>query len=101
MSYRYFKYVLFPAKVIFKSPTFFANYLDIESEECMFTEGIIKSWDPIHFEKYGWYLDCPLKTPPTFDFILRDSIQPVLKGATKVAPTIMVEDISKMPKKKI
>ena len=26
--YRYFKYVLFPAKAIFKSPIFFANYLD-------------------------------------------------------------------------
>ena len=98
--YRYFKYVLFPAKAISKSPTFFANYLDIESEECMFTEGIIKSWNPMHFEKCGWYLDCPLKTPPTFDVALRDSIQPALKGATKVTPAIMIEDVAKMPKKR-
>ena len=96
--YRYFKYVLFPAKVISKSPTFFANYLDIESEECIFTEWIIKFWDPMYFEKCGWYLDCPFKAPPTFDIILRDSIQPTLKGATKVASTIMVEDIAKMLK---
>jgi hypothetical protein len=97
--YRYFKYVLFPAQAISKSPTFFANYLDMESEECMFTEGIMKSWDPIHFEKCGWYLDCPLKTPPTFDIALRDSIQPAIKGATIVAPTIMDEDVPKKPKK--
>ena len=49
--YRYFKYVLFPAKANSKSSTFFANYLDIRSEECMFTEGIIKSWNAVHFEK--------------------------------------------------
>ena len=73
--------------------------MDIESEEYMFTERIIKSWDPMHFEKYGWYLDCPLKAPPTFDIILRDSIQPALKGATKVVPTIVIKDIAKMPKK--
>jgi len=41
--YRYFKYVLFPAKAISKSPTFFANYLDKGSEDCMFTEEIMKS----------------------------------------------------------
>jgi len=25
----------------------------MESEECMFTERIMKSWDPIHFENVG------------------------------------------------
>ena len=64
--YRYFKYVIFPAKVISKSPIFLAIYLDIDSEECMFIEEIIKSWDPMHFRICGWYLDCPLKTTPTF-----------------------------------
>jgi len=39
------------------------------------------------------------KTPPTFDIALRYSIQPALKGATKVTPTVMVEDVAKMPKK--
>ena len=97
--YRYFKYVLFRAKAISKSPIFFANYLDIESEECMFIEGIIKFWNPMHFKKCGWYLDCPFKAPLTFDIILRDSIQPAFKGVTKVAPTIMVENIAKMSKK--
>ena len=97
--YRYFKYALFPAKAISKFPIFFANYLDIEGEECMFTEGIIKSWDPVHLEKYGWCLDCPLKTPSTIDIALRDSIKHALKGAPKVDRTIMVEDVAKMLKK--
>jgi len=65
----------------------------------MFTEGIMKSWDPMHLEKCGWYLDCPLKTPPTFDIALRDSIQPALKGTTVVAPNIMEKDVAKRPKK--
>jgi len=90
---------LFPTKAISKFPIFFANYLSIESEECMFIEGIIKSWDPMHFEKCGWYLDCPLKAPPTFDIALRDSIQPALKGAIKVTPTVMVEDVTNMTKR--
>ena len=68
--YKYFKYVLFLAKVISKSLTFFANYLDIESEKYIFTKGFIKSWDSMHSGKDGWYLDCPLKAPPTFDIIL-------------------------------
>ena len=68
--YRYFKYVIFLAKAIFKSLIFFTNYLDIESEEYIFTEGIMKFWDPIHFKKCGWYLDCVLKSPLTFDIAL-------------------------------
>ena len=35
--YEYFKYVLFFVKVISKSRIFFANYLGIDSEVCMFT----------------------------------------------------------------
>ena len=97
--YRYFKYILFPAKAISKSPTFFANYLDKESEECMFTEGIMKSWDPIHWEKCGWYLDCPLKRPPTFDIVLRDSIEPALRGTVVDASKTVDKDATKKPKK--
>ena len=37
LFYIYFKYVIFPTKDISKSPIFLANYLDIGSEECMFT----------------------------------------------------------------
>ena len=97
--YRYFKYVLFPAKAISKSPTFFANYLDKESEECMFTEEIMKSWDPIHWERCGWYLDCPLKRPPTFDIALRDSIEPALKGTAIVVSKTIDKDAAKKTKK--
>ena len=45
-------------------------------------------------------MDCPLKSPPTFDVALRDSIQLALKGTTRIAPSIMDEDVAKMPKKK-
>jgi len=65
--YRYFKYVLFPTKTISKFSTFFANYLDKGSKDYMFTKEIMKSWDPIHWKRCRWYLDCPLKRPPTFD----------------------------------
>ena len=79
--YRYFKYVIFHVETISKSFFFFANYLDIKNEECMFIKGIMKSWDSMHFEKCGWYLDYLFKTPFTFNITLRDSIQLVLKGA--------------------
>ena len=75
-------------------PFLFANYLDIETEECIIQEGIMKSWDPVHLKKYAWYLDCPLKTPFTFDIALLDFIQPALKGATKVVSTIMNENVT-------
>ena len=76
--YRYFRYVLLPRKAISKVPPFFPNYLDIESPDSMFTPAILKTWDPIHFQQCGWYLDCPFKKPPPFDIALRDSIQPIL-----------------------
>jgi hypothetical protein len=47
----------------------------------------MKSWDPLHLEKCGWYLDCPIKTPPTFDIALRNSIQPAFQP-TSSPPTM-------------
>jgi hypothetical protein len=47
--YMYFRYVLLPRKAISKVPTFFPNYLDIQSLDSMFTLPIIKAWDPIYF----------------------------------------------------
>ena len=35
--YRYFKFVLFPFHAISKSPAFFTDYKDIESESNMYT----------------------------------------------------------------
>jgi hypothetical protein len=84
--YRYFKYVLLPRKAISKVPAFFPNYLDVDSPDSMFTPAIVKTWDPIHFQQCGWYLDCPLKKPPAFDIALRDSIQPLLPSPTATVP---------------
>jgi len=84
--YRYFRYILLPRKAISKVPPFFPNYLDIESADSMFTPAIIKSWDPIHFQLCGWYLDCPLKKPPPFDIALRESIQPLLPSPAGSVP---------------
>jgi len=86
--YRYFRYVLLPRKSISKVPPFFPNYLDIESVDSMFSPAIIKSWDPIHFQQCGWYLDCPLKKPPLFDIALRESIQPLLPSPAASVPGI-------------
>ena len=61
-----------------KIPPFFPNYLDIRSPDSMFTPVILKTWDPIHFQQCGWYLDCPIKKPPPFDIALKDFIQPIL-----------------------
>ena len=52
----------------------------------MFTPAIIKTWDPIHFQQCGWYLDCPFKKPPPFDIALRDSIQPLLPSPATSFP---------------
>ena len=84
--YRYFRYVLLPKKAISKVPPFFPNYLDILSPDSMFTPAIIKTWDSIHFQQCGWYLDCPLKRPPPFDIALRDSIQPLLPSPAASVP---------------
>ena len=74
--YQYFKYVIFPSKAISRSPPFFVNFLERHSEDFMLTEGIIKSLDSVYWERCGWYLDCPASKAPSFDIVLRDSIQP-------------------------
>ena len=86
--YRYFRYVLLPRRAISKVPIFSPNYLDIESTDSMFTPAIIKTWDPIHFQQCGWYLDCPIKKPPLFDIALRDSIQPLLSSSSFSIPAL-------------
>jgi len=77
--YRYFKYILLPRKAIFKVPRFFPNYLEPSSDECMYTLAILKAWDSCHYERCGWYMDCPVMKPPIFDIALRDGLQPELK----------------------
>ena len=84
--YRYFRYVLLPRKAISKVPPFFPNYLDMESPDSMFTPAIVKTWDSIHFQHCGWYLDCPFKRPPPFDIALRDSIQPLISSPATSVP---------------
>jgi hypothetical protein len=96
--YKYFKFVLFPAQAISKSPAFFTNYKDIESESSMYTQGILKSWSTVHLEACGWYLDCPLKKPPSFEIALRDSLEPSLKSLEPTRPSNIANDTSKKPK---
>jgi hypothetical protein len=96
--YRYFKFVLFPAQAISKSPAFFTNYKDIESESSMYTQGILKSWSTVHLEACGWYLDCPLKKPPSFEIALHDSLEPSLKSFEPTHPSNIANDTSKKPK---
>jgi hypothetical protein len=86
MFYRYFKYILFRAKAISRSPVFFACWLDVDSDDSMISEGIKKSWNSSHWESCGWYLDCPSSKPPSFDIALRDSIEPSMIGTQKVSP---------------
>jgi hypothetical protein len=78
--YRYFKFVLFPAHAISKSSAFFTDYKDTESKSSIYTEGILKSWSPIHLGTCAWYLDCPLKKPPSNEIALCDSLEPSLKS---------------------
>jgi hypothetical protein len=96
--YRYFKFVLFPNHAISKTPAFFTNYKDTESENTMYTQGILKSWSPVHLETYAWYLDCPLKKPLSFEIALRDSLEPSLKSIEPACPSDAAKDTSKKPK---
>jgi hypothetical protein len=56
------------------------NYLEQDNEDFMLTEGIMKAWDSVNWDRCGWYLDCPLNKPPSFDIALRDSLEPSLIG---------------------
>jgi hypothetical protein len=90
--FRYFKFVLFPKKALSRTPTFFVAYLDKDNEDCMFTEAILKAWDPVHLPTCGWYLDCPLKKPPSFEVTLRESLEPTLKGQITSIPKVQAKD---------
>jgi hypothetical protein len=96
--YRYFKFVLFPHQAISKLPAFFTNYKDMESEDSMFTRGILNSWNTVHLETCGWYLDCPFRKPPTFEIALRDSLEPSLKTNEPTRPVSSTKDASKKTK---
>jgi hypothetical protein len=96
--YRYFKFVLFPAHAISKSPTFFTDYKDTESKSSMYTQGILKSWSPVHLETCTWYLDCPLKKPLSNEIALRDFLEPSLKSIEPARPGGATKDTSKNPK---
>jgi hypothetical protein len=96
--YRYFKFVLFPGHAISKSPTFFTDYKDTESESSMYTQGILKSWSLVHLETCAWYLDCSLKKPPSNEIALRDSLEPSLKSIKAARLGGAAKDTSKKPK---
>ena len=96
--YRYFKFVLFPTHAIYKSLAFFTDYKDIESESSMYTQGILKSWSPIHLETYACYLDCPPKKPPSNETALHDSLEPSLKNIEPVRLGGAAKDTLKKPK---
>jgi transcription initiation factor IIF auxiliary subunit len=97
---RYFKYVLFPVKAISKAPAFFTNYQDKGSDDCMYTEAIMKAWNPVHWPSCGWYMDCPLKNPPTSEIVLRETLQPALKGKVHAPIKIPREDLTKKARKR-
>jgi hypothetical protein len=90
--FRYFKFVLLLKKALFRTPAFFAAYLDKDSEDCMFTEAILKAWDPVHLPTCGWYLDCLLKRPPSFEVSLHESLEPTLKGQIASTPKVQAKD---------
>jgi hypothetical protein len=93
--FRYFKFVLFPKKALSRTLAFFAAYLDKDSEDCMFTEAILKAWDPVHLPTCGWYLDCPLKRPPSSEVTLRESLEPALKGQIASISKVQAKDFVK------
>ena len=41
--FKYFRLFLFSTKALARTSTFFVIYLDKDSEDCMFTEGILKA----------------------------------------------------------
>jgi hypothetical protein len=96
--YRYFKFILFPAHAITKSPAFFPDYKDMESENSMYTQGILKSWSKVHLETCVWYLDCPLKKPPSSEIALRDSLEPSLKNYDATRLILVAKDTVKKQK---
>lgn len=96
--YRYFKYILLPKKAISKVPPFFPNYLEPTSDECMYTPAMMKAWESCHYERCGWYMDCPVMKPPLFDVALRDSLQPALSKLVLPPPPEPVPQSSDLTK---
>ena len=96
--YRYFMYILFPRKAISKTPSSFSNYLEKTSDMFMYTDDIMKTWGREHWEHCGWYLDCPVKKPPSFDIEQRNNIQPDLLGSEMVVPSLPSEIGGKKPR---
>jgi hypothetical protein len=90
--FRYFKFVLFPKNALSRTLAFFAAYLDKDSEDCMFTKAILKAWDLVHLPTCGWYLDFPLKRPPSSEVILCESLEPALKGQIASTPKVQAKD---------
>ncbi|KAG0572355.1 hypothetical protein KC19_VG088100 [Ceratodon purpureus] len=84
--YRYIKYIQLPRKEISKVPPFFPNFLDVLSTECLYTAAILKAWDPCHYKRCRWYLDCPVKNAPLFNVALRNSLQPALSKIAASPP---------------
>jgi hypothetical protein len=99
--FRYFKFILFSLKALARTPTFFATFLDKDSEDCMFTEAILKAWDPVHSPTCGWYLDCPLKRPPSSKVSLCESLEPALKGKIASTPNPQTKEFVKGRKRKL
>lgn len=46
----------------------------------MLTGGLMKHLERVHWQRCGWYFDCPLYKPPDFDIPLPDSLQSSLIG---------------------
>jgi hypothetical protein len=93
--FKYLKFILFPFKALSRTPPFFATYLDKDSKDCMFTEAILKAWDPVHLSTCGWYLDCALKRPASSKVTLRESLEPALKSQIAYAPKAQAKDFVK------
>jgi hypothetical protein len=58
----------------------------------MFTKAILKAWDLVHLPTCGWYLDFPLKRPPSSEVILCESLEPALKGQIASTPKVQAKD---------
>ena len=89
---------MFPRKAISKTPPSFSNYLEKTNDIFMFTDDIMKTWGREHWEHCGWYLDCPVKRPPSFDIELRNNIQPDLLDTKMVVPLVPTEIGCKKPR---
>jgi hypothetical protein len=87
-------------KALARTPAFFATFLDKDSEDCMFTEAILKAWDPVHLPTCGWYLDCPLKRPPSSEVSLHESLEPALKDKIASTPNPQIKESVKKGGKK-